>query len=31
MRFEAMCGNQKQICEGGKAQNGQYLAGWTGL
>jgi hypothetical protein len=30
-RFRAMSGHQEQIHEGGKAQNGQYLAGWAGL
>jgi len=26
-----MHGHQEQICEGGKAQNEQYLAGWGEL
>jgi len=26
-----MRGYQEQICEDGKAQNEQYLAGWVGL
>jgi len=31
MRFGVMRGHQKQIHEGNKAQNGQYLAGWVRL
>jgi len=30
-RFGAMRGHQEDIREGGKTQNGQYLAGWVGL